>query len=253
MTALMDATILVHRLSAIAAFALMPVSFLLPKGTRFHKLYGRLLLGVSLLVVGFSLLTLVNPAFLPYWADDVARHHWQSFLAIFGLGRGFLIWVATYYAYFFFSALRVWPRWRAAHIAGHPGAAGLPDYALTAVALGIGGYYGAIAAVWAVSSYGYPRLVVMSVALLGFGLFDLGTYLRPIRSFRTAALTHGVRLYMAWLMLLVGVAIRYTENAAPGSHNLLELTTSALTLALLAGLLLHWRRQLPAAPSERHA
>jgi hypothetical protein len=124
-------------------------------------------------------------------------------------------------------------------------AGNLFDYALTALALGMDGYYGAIAGIQAiVSSYGYPRLVPRSLALLGFGVWDLVTYVHPIRSFETAALTHGIRLYMAWWMLIVEILIRHTQDVATGSSHAGEFAVTGAILAVLVGLIVYWERQL---------
>jgi hypothetical protein len=250
MQSLLSLSILGHQATAIAVFFLMPVAFLARKGTRFHRALGRLLLHLSIVLLAFALLTLANPGFLAYWAENVARHNWTRFLSVFGLGRGFLVWVATFYGYFYFSALRVWPRWQSRHAVRRLGPGSLLDYALTALALGIGGYYGVVAAVqMIVSSDNYPRLVPMSLALLGFAVFDLVTYVRPIRSFTTAALTHGVRLYMAWWMLLVGMLIRRKEEVTAGVSTMTAFVGTGTVWVLLVGLFLYWRWQVSRGPA----
>lgn len=91
------------------------------------------------------------------------------------------------------------------------------DYCLTALAFSVGCYYGTISVIEAItSSYSYPRLLPMSLAFVGFGLWDLVTYFRPIDSFRVAAITHGCRLFAAWWMLIVGMLIRQGQHVAAG-------------------------------------
>lgn len=246
MEVFMYATIRLHQACAIASFVMLPVLFIAKKGTPFHKKTGKVLLVVSVALVVFAILTVVNPPFLAYWADDIRRNGWQRFLSIFGLGTAFLWWFAALYSYFFFSALRVWPRFRAAR-AGRRSSNWF-DYLLTAIALTVSAYYWGIAVYYAIVSPGFPRLLPLSTAMVGFGLWDLVTYFRPVTSFRVAALTHGSRMYIAWWMLMIGVLIRQggLSMRANGGRAGYEIT--AAILVAMAILLFHWNRQISAPP-----
>ncbi len=85
----------------------------------------------------------------------------------------------------------------------------------------------------------------MSIAMLAFAIVDVASYRRPRRTFRSAYLEHGSRMYFAWWMLLMGPIIR--------SHHwdgLTSLLSTVLVLGAYAGLRVHWQRQLAAASSR---
>ena len=250
---LMNITIKIHQYSAIMACILMPVLFLARKGTPFHISVGRLIGAISIVLVGSAILTVINPPFEQYWANDITIHEWRYFLSIFGLGTAFLWWVAAVYGYAFFSALRVWPRLKAQR-AGSRSSNWL-DYFLTAIALTIGSYYGTISVIQAVTSESvYPRLLPISIVFVGLGLWDLVTYFRPISSFRVAALTHGSRLFVAWWMLIVGVLIRQRQHVAANDGGVSEYTVNSLLLVVFLALLFYWNRQVsPAASASNTA
>lgn len=227
----LNVSIAVHLTAALLGLVTIPVLFFARKGTRFHIALGRIEIGVGTVVLAGAACIIFNPAYSARLQLDIAHYGWSTHVS-----KLLFAWIWGYFAYFFYSGLRIWYRKRGRGPMTH----GICDYALSAVALALGGAGTLIALLHLVKGpLDWPRLVPMSAAMVVFAIGDIVSYARPPTTFRAAYLAHGSRMYFAWWMLLMGPLLRSHWWGGP-----LSFASAVVVVGGYLALRTYWLRQL---------
>ncbi len=102
---------LVHIASGfLVTFITIPINLISRKGSSFHKIIGKLSLGLVIALVISSLLMLINPEFPNRFAQVAIKHHWTGFFKNNFYEPLFFLWLDFYALYLIISAIRIWIR-----------------------------------------------------------------------------------------------------------------------------------------------
>lgn len=233
-------TVWIHIASGfLATFIVIPINLLNKKGSKFHKIIGKISIYLVLSIVISGLLMLINPIFNDKFALSINKHHWNSFFKAAYYGPLFFIWLDIISIYMVGSSIRVWSRVNAIR-------RGLKSYNFLDIFLATIMALSSIFFIY-VGIYDYKNHITFAYAFILLGSLLLIISIGNLFTFRKSAnkillnwgwLAHGFKMLFFWHGLITAFLIR--ENVENSVETLHPFTSFGLRILTMFVFVIYW-------------